>query len=211
MGNEHGCIYVDGSFLFASIERVKRTHPELASSKLNVAILSRALHNTFAENIGLNLRTNYYFRTKDERIASMLTVPPPHGQSGHWQIKECGINLRGMKPVPTEVLDQLPKQYRDLYPRAEKGLDMELACDALLLAASGRVQSFVFLIGDRDFMPLLTAVQRLGSNTYIAGLDVQQHVPSELLNLADRYATLEGWLNQIFAYTPQPPPVIASP
>lgn len=202
MNNDRGCHFVDGSFLFASIERVKRDHPELKNSKLNIASLSLRLSMEFSHNFPLNLRVVYYFRTGDSRIDTELTIPPRHGQRGHWQIKQCGINLKGIKPVPAKILDKLPEEYRDLYPKAEKAVDMELACDALLFAASGRVQNFVFVINDRDYLPLLSSIQRLGANTYIAGLDVRQKVQESLLNLADKYATLEAYLPFIFDYAP---------
>jgi uncharacterized LabA/DUF88 family protein len=131
----------------------------------------------------------------------LLTIPPLHGQTGHWQIKECGHNLKGAKTIPEAELSKLSEEYRDIYPRGEKGVDMELACDALTLAANGAAQCFVFMINDRDFVPLLQAIQRFGANTYIAGLDIRQKVQDSLLSLADRYVTLEPHLNNIFDYT----------
>jgi uncharacterized LabA/DUF88 family protein len=195
----NGCYYIDGSFLFQSIERIKKDHPELTSSSLNIAILSERLMDAFQENINSSLRVIYYFRVKDPRIKNLI-IPPVHGNTGHWQIKECGINVKNIRPIPTSVLDKLPERYRDLYPRAEKGLDMELACDALMLAASGKVQNFVFMINDRDYVPLLTSLQRLGANTYLAGLDLKQKMHNSLLNLSDNYRTLEVHLHQIFDY-----------
>jgi uncharacterized LabA/DUF88 family protein len=202
MNSERGCFFVDGSHLFASTERVKQQHPELKSSKLNIAKLSGYLTDTFGENFNSSVRVIYYFRKNDTRIKDSLTIPPLHGERGHWQIKECGENLKGQKPIPTDILDQLPEEYRDMYPRAEKGVDMELACDALLLAAQGTVRSFVFVINDRDYIPLLAAIQRLGLNNYLSGLDVRQKIQEKLLNLSDRYLTLETHLNDIFDYSP---------
>jgi len=207
MNNDHGCYYVDGSYLFASIERIKHDHPELKDCKLNIAKLALHLQTQFGSNFHSSLRVVYYFRTKDPRIKEKLTIPPIHGQRGHWQIKECGTNVKGIKPIPATILDKLPEKYRDLYPRAEKGLDMELACDALLLAAGGRVECFVFIINDRDYIPLLNSIQRLGANTYLAGLDAKQKIQDSLLNLADRYVTLESYLHEMFDYVP---PIVES-
>ncbi|TAH33194.1 NYN domain-containing protein [Candidatus Saccharibacteria bacterium] len=206
--NDVGYFYVDGSFLFASIERVKRAHTELKDSKLNISELSGELSQLFNSNISQSIRVNFYFRKADPRIKTMLTIPSIHNAPGHWRIIECGTNLKGQKILPSEVIDTLPAEYRDTFPRAEKGVDMELACDALLLAAGGKVNSFVFVINDRDYIPLLQSIQRLGANTYIAGLDIRQKVQDDLLKFADRYLTLESNLNRIFDYEP---PITDSP
>jgi len=205
--NEHGIFYVDGSHLFACIERVKRDHPELASSKLNIERLTFNLITIFRNFIGSGIRITYYFRKDDDRIKKYLTISPLHGLHGHWQIKQCGYNLRRSKAILASELDKLSEEYRDIYPRAEKGVDMELACDALSLAAGRTAQSFVFLIDDRDYLPLLQAIQRFGANTYIVGLDIKQKVQDSILELADSYLTLEPYLYDIFDYRP---PVVES-
>ena len=63
---------------------------------------------------------------------------------------------------------------------------MRLACDALSTAAMGRITDFLFMLDDRDYIPMLEAIQRFGCCTYLTTLDDQP--PNKmLLDIADRY------------------------
>ncbi len=78
----------------------------------------------------------------------------------------------------------------------EKGLDMRIACDALSTAAMGRIQNFVFMINDRDYLPLLEAIKRFGCCTYITSLDLESP-QDKLLNAADHYIDMKESLKYI--------------
>lgn len=85
--------------------------------------------------------------------------------------------------------------------RAEKGLDIKLACDVLTLVSSGRVRNIIFLVNDRDYIPLFEAVQDLGGNTYLTALDSSQKIQKGLANLSDKFLTLDNELDNIFGIT----------
>lgn len=199
MQNEVGATYIDGSYMFGAIDQIRVDYPELKESKLNVDKLTQYIGSKFSQNFTSSLRVTYYIKINDGRIKTHLTIPQHHGSRGHWQIKECGVSLKG-KTIPETYLNKLPERYRDIFPRAEKGLDMELACDSLLLAAGGRITCFVFMINDRDYLPLLKAIHRHGANTYVVGLDVKRKIQQSILDLCDRYLTLEESLYDIFDY-----------
>ena len=63
---------------------------------------------------------------------------------------------------------------------------MRLACDALSTAAMGRITDFLFMVNDRDYIPMLEAIQRFGCCTYLTTLD--DAPPNKtLLDISDRY------------------------
>lgn len=200
-----GYFIVDGSRLFSSIHEIWRTRTEFKDKKLSIGRLAEALMRKWSIYIGATIRVIYYFKQNDSRLKTMLIVPETEspGQKDHWQIKECGESI---KSVPEEELQKLPEQYRDHFTRAEKGLDIKLACDVLILVATGKASSIVFLVNDRDYIPLLEAIQYLGGNVYLTALDSAQKIQKGLANLCDKYLTLDDELENIFGVVRQPEP-----
>lgn len=143
----------------------------------------------------------YYFKKQDKRLNTMLEIPAADipGARDHFQVKECGENL---KSIPEEELQKLSPEYRDYFARAEKGLDTKLTCDVLLLVASGKASNIVFLVNDRDYVPLFNAIQDLGGNVYLTALDSKQNIQKGLANLCDKYLTLNSELDYIFDIQP---------
>jgi|TARA_B100002003_G_C14031831_1_gene497364 uncharacterized LabA/DUF88 family protein len=74
---------------------------------------------------------------------------------------------------------------------------MRIACDALSMAAMGRLQDFVFMINDRDYLPLLDTIQRFGCCTYITSLD-SKPPQIKLLDSCDYYIDMKTNLDDIF-------------
>ena len=127
----------------------------------------------------------------------MLEIPETKcpGEKDHWQIKECGESIRA---IPEDELQKISFQYRDHFARAEKGLDTKLTCDALLFVANNRASNIVFLVNDRDYIPLFEAIQDLGGNIYLTALDGSQEIQKGLANLCDKYLVLDNELDNIF-------------
>jgi uncharacterized LabA/DUF88 family protein len=65
----------------------------------------------------------------------------------------------------------------------QKGVDVQLAVDALEHAARGNMEKAVLLTGDLDFEPLLNSLARMGVRTRL--IYVSQHAPLELRQAAD--------------------------
>lgn len=194
---------VDGSHLFSSIHEVWRKRPSYLNRKLNINALTQALRRKWSIHVGPVTRVTYYFKESESRIRTMLTVPQSEipEQKDHWHIAYCGKNLRAL---PDSQRERLSPQYRDYFARGEKGLDIKLACDALVLASAGRASHMVFLVNDRDFLPLFEAIQYFGVSTYLTALDSKQKVRKELAILCDRYITLDSELDSIFGVVEQP-------
>jgi len=193
---DKGYFLIDGSRLFSSIHEIWRTKPKFNNKKLNIGSLKDALMRKWSINVGATIRIVFYFKQNDKRLKTMLIIPDATnpGEKDHWQIKECGQSL---KAVPDEELQRLSEKYRDHFMRTEKGLDIKLACDALILVATNKASNIVFLVNDRDYIPLFEAIQYLGGNVYITALCDHKIQPG-LVNLSDRYLTLDDELDSLF-------------
>lgn len=68
--------------------------------------------------------------------------------------------------------------------REQKGVDVQLAVDAMEHAARANLTHALLLTGDLDFEPLVSSLVRLGIHTHV--LYVPQHAAKELLRSADQ-------------------------
>ncbi len=202
--DERGYFIIDGSRLFSSIHELQRTKPEFAERRLSIPLLTEALMRQWSLWVGTTIRVVYYFKQNDNRLKTMLDIPEVDepGKKDHWQIKECG---EAIDAVPDDQLQRLDAQYRDHFARSEKGLDGKLICDVLMLVANGRASNIVFLVNDRDYIPLFESIQELGGNTYLTALDSSQNIQKRLAKLADKYLTLDSELDAIFGAAQQLP------
>lgn len=201
--DNRGYFIIDGSHLFSSIHESQRTKTKYAGKKLSVPLLTEALMRKWSLWVGVTIRVVYYFKQNDNRIKTMLEIPEADepGKKDHWQTKECG---EAIDAVPDDELQKLSSQYRDHFARSEKGLDGKLICDVLMLVASGKASNIVFLVNDRDYIPLFESVQLLGGNTYLTALDGSQKIQKKLAKLSDKYLTLDSELDSIFGVIKQP-------
>jgi len=197
--DKRGYFLIDGSHLFSSIFAIRRKRQKFKNRKLNISVLSRVLMNKWAFDVEPAVRATFYFKKGDSRLKTMLKIPKTNkpGEKNYWQIEECA---EGLKAIPEKYLQKLPKKYRDQYKR-EKGLDVKLACDALILISSGKAQNIVFLVDDRDYIPLFRAVQYLGANVYLTSLSGTPNIQEKLTDCCDRYLTLDDELDSIFGIT----------
>ncbi len=201
--DNRGYFIIDGSRLFSSIHEIQRTKLEFKERKLDLVKFSEALKRKWSIYVGPIVRIIYYFKQNDKRIKTMLEIPEMDtpGQKDHWQIKECGESIGA---IPEDELQKISPQYRDHFMRSEKGLDIKLACDVLLLVSGGRAGNIVFLVNDRDYIPLFDAILSLGGNVYLTALDGSQTIQTGLVKFADKYLTFDSELEDIFGITRQP-------
>ncbi|MCL5735490.1 MAG: NYN domain-containing protein [Actinobacteria bacterium] len=79
--------------------------------------------------------------------------------------------------------------------RKQKGVDVQLAVDALEAALSGAVGSIAIASGDGDFAPLAAAIRRAGPQVVV--ISFENALSNELRSAADRVILLpdrpEGW------------------
>ncbi|MHC4182746.1 MAG: NYN domain-containing protein [Planctomycetota bacterium] len=191
-----GLILIDGSYLFCSITRLRTKGIIADNMLLNISTFSGMLLGKWLTYINEAVRVTYYFRKNDERIGSLLYIPEfdKPGAKCHWEIIECADTV---STIPSEEINKLSPKWRDSFARGEKGLDMRIACDSLSIAAMGRIHNFVFMINDRDYLPLLESIKRFGCCTYITSLDTESP-QDKLLKAADYYIDMKEYINKIF-------------
>lgn len=195
--DNRGYFIIDGSHLFASIFELRRKNANYKNTKLNVGKFSEALMRTWNLNIGSMVRCIIYVKTGEKRIDELLdlgAVDKP-GEKNHWRVKKCGQTIQS---IPDEELQKIDEKYRDHFLRAEKGVDIQLTCDTLMLASNARASNFVFLVNDRDYIPLFESLHSLGANIYLTELSSQLQLQESLIDLADKYLTLDSELDNMF-------------
>lgn len=72
--------------------------------------------------------------------------------------------------------------------KEQKGVDVQLAVDALEAAKSGSVDVIALIAGDADFVPLVEAIRRAGPHVFVIAFN--SSVALDLKNAADRYYSL---------------------
>jgi uncharacterized LabA/DUF88 family protein len=188
--------FIDGSHLFSAIAEIRKLD-EFKDKKLDIGAFSEALTNTFSRYTQATIRATFYFKENDKRLKSLLIIPKATipGAKNHWKIVECG---KSVGAIPDEQLQKLDPKYREYLPRAEKGLDIRLVCDALFLVSNNKASDIVLYINDRDYIPFLESAQNLGANVYLVGLDSRQNIQKDIASISDMYLTLDPYLNTIF-------------
>lgn len=197
-----GYFIIDGSHLFASIFDLQRKITTYKDKKLIVSIFSEALMRKWSLHIGAMVRCIIYVKKGEKRIQQLLEIGSTNipGNKSHWRIKECGQSIQS---IPQTQLQKIDSRYRDHFLRAEKGVDIQLTCDTLMLAASGKASNFIFLVNDRDYIPLFESLQQLGANVYLTDLSAKLKMQKSLIDISDKYLTLDDELDAIFGVSQQ--------
>lgn len=188
---------IDGSCLFAAIRELQRNRIELKDKKLQINKFSDALINKWRLYVRETIRIVFYFKKNDSRIKNMLFVPDTTipGTKNHWLIKEYAESNR---TIPENELEKLSKKYHDVFPRAEKGLDIKLVCDTLQLVATEKADNIVLYVNDSDYIPLFETLQNLGVNVYLTSIDSKKKINKKLAELADAYLAFDEEIDYIF-------------
>ena len=116
---------------------------------------------------------------------------------------ECKARIERMQALHDHISSQPGYHVREGHVRKspqkkkqeQKGVDVQLAVEALEHAARGNMQLAVLLTGDLDFEPLLLSLARMGVRTRL--IYVPQHAAQELRNAADEIqkVTLEHFFD----------------
>jgi len=85
-----------------------------------------------------------------------------------------------------EFVETVPEEHRDRMPRSEKGVDIQICCDALQLAAASLIYRLFLLTNDFDFIPLCETLKCFGANISLMLLPGRP-VNSELVPACDSY------------------------
>jgi uncharacterized LabA/DUF88 family protein len=67
-------------------------------------------------------------------------------------------------------VESVPAEWRDRVSKSEKGVDIEICCDALKLASASRLDRLFFFSNDDDFLPMCRALKEFGANVSLIHL-----------------------------------------
>lgn len=192
---------IDGSALIAQIKRARSCDKDLLNKKLNLTKFIEYFHNALNElHSGDYKRCTFYFASGDEKRVKEYIIPLEYKKPGSLrdiEEKYCGKKLKDSKNFES-WLNAVPSRYKDLIKR-EKGVDVQICCDALQLAGTGRLDRLFLLTNDSDFIPLCRTIKALGANISLLALSEYTNINQELVKETDSYDVIDQInLNRIF-------------
>jgi uncharacterized LabA/DUF88 family protein len=188
-GNNY--LFFDGSSLIFQIRHLQNARGVFKGHKLDTNSLVRifATNPWMRDVMGEGYRRAvFYFAKEDKQVEQYLTLPDftTANTVRDIEIRPCG----GKLPRSTkfdEFLKKVPDEFLDRFQKSEKGVDIEICCDALQLAATGRLDRLFLLTNDSDFLPLCRKLKELGANVSLLRLSDSRPVNKELAQACDSY------------------------
>ena len=158
---ERVMVFVDGGYLRKTMKDLFH-NDEVDWIKLRDFFVRK--YNIPAQPFRANLIRIYYY---DAQVA--------HGDAEYKQESLYFRKIRGKKQYSLRLGEAVRGGHGDL---RQKGVDILIAIDALSKAYQNHYEAAIFLMGDRDFIPLIKAVKDAGKKTY--GLYYRRTAAKEL-------------------------------
>jgi cold shock CspA family protein len=168
-------LFIDGTWLYSNTPRLAADYG-LSDLRLDYGALPTVLGEEVAEQLGLRevdvVRT-YLFGSYAENVD-----PQDHDtarrrqdfyvmlrEEFHYEVEVFGIDYRGRR------LRRVDRDQEDPFEPREKCVDIALATAMVYYAAIPQAYDIaVVVLGDRDYVPVLQAVRRLGKRVAIASI-----------------------------------------
>lgn len=135
-------------------------------------------------------RITFYFPKGDETaIGEYLGIPDLQkpGEVRDLHFKFCGHKLKKSAEFDKFVEESVPAKFQSRFSKSEKGIDIEMCCDALRLASASRIERLFLFSNDGDFIPFCRTLKEFGANVSILHLSEVIPPNGELLQEADSY------------------------
>lgn len=211
---EANYFFIDGSALLAQIRQLQRAEPSFRGRRICAKSLAKHLMESLPDLHGQEYkRITFYFPTGDESAVEERIVVPDFkkpGEARDIHFKYCGQKLKRSAEFDKFVEQSVPAKFHDRFAKSEKGIDIEMCCDALKLASAGRVERLFLLSNDGDFIPFCRAMKEFGSNISIIHLSEAVNPNSDLLREADSYDVISLDNLQHLFMPPLDPQTLAS-
>ncbi|UNC15904.1 NYN domain-containing protein [Acidiphilium multivorum] len=201
--------FIDGSALMAQIRQLQRAEPTYRNRKLCVReFMQYQMHALPELHNHSYKRATFYFANGDDANINEYLLLPDHripGTIRDIQLKYCGHKLKKSAEFDKFVEENVPPKFHDRFSKSEKGIDIEMCCDALRLASANRLNRLFILTNDSDFIPLCRTIKEFGTNISILHLSCSNPPNTELLREADTYDVVSpNGLNRMFLSPPVP-------
>jgi len=148
----------------------------------------------------------FYFVQDDERLRSMVKLPDATrpGEISDVRIEYCGKRIQQFERAKAWLDEHnAPDHVRECLYRSEKAVDTQICCDALQLAASGKLDRLFLYTNDFDFVPLCRVIRQLGANINLFRLRAES-VNTELVSECDAFHVMgDDELRQCFQISTQ--------
>jgi len=198
--------FIDGSALLSQVRTLWKNDATFNWRRLNPIPFVKYLTLSFPD-LGSTIykRAEFYFPVGEPSLKTYLVVPESTapGIIRDVHFKECGEKLD--RSVAYEAwLDTVPPQWKDRCVKSEKGVDIEICCDALRLASLGKMDRLFFFTNDRDYIPLCKTLKDFGVNVSLIHLSRFTNPNKLLAQECDSYDLLPAeYLKEIFEKNPQ--------
>lgn len=161
--------FIDGSALLADIARCRRElgYPEHMKFDLRCLVRYFSGPKFSPWHYGSYRRFVFYFVSGDARLETDVIVPQAHlpGDHNDTRIEYCGKRIPGYKKAHDWLRDKnAPDFVQESLYRSEKAVDTRICCDAMHLAATGKMDRLFLYTNDYDFVPLFHSLRILGCN-----------------------------------------------
>lgn len=195
--------FIDGSALRAQIHQLQRAKPAYKGRKLCPRkFLSHFMSSLHDLHQGSYKRATFYFPKGDEAAVEEYIQVPNHRRPGEVRdlhFKFCGQKLKKSAEFEKFVKESVPLKFQSRFSKSEKGIDIEMCCDALRLASAARIERLFILTNDGDFIPLCRTIKEFGANISIIHLSEATPPNDDSLREADSYDIITpGALDAMF-------------
>ena len=185
---------IDGSALLSQIRQLQKAEPAFKNRKLCPKRFIAHFIGAFPHLHGGGYkRATFYFPKGDESAIDDFLCVPDHRKPGEIEdlhFKFCGYKLKRSGDFDRFVEEMVPPKWHDRFQKSEKGMDIEMCCDALKLASSSKVDRLFLLTNDGDFVPFCRAIKEFGANITIVHLSGSGSPNGELLREADTFSVI---------------------
>jgi uncharacterized LabA/DUF88 family protein len=198
--------FIDGSTLTAQIRQLRRKDRSYANRLLDPQLFIAHFRDELGD-LGSNeyKRATFYFPKGDEVATQLYLKMPDHKRPGlvrDLHFKFCGVKLKGTAAFTKFVEEKVPRKYQNRVNRSEKGIDIEICCDALKLASASRLERLFILTNDDDFAPLCRALKEFGANVSLIHLSDVIAPNQSLLSETDSYDVIPEKALQAMFFPP---------
>jgi len=193
--------FIDGSALLAQVRTLWKKEVGYNWRRLDPLKFINNLQFSFPDLGSANYkRAEFYFPVGEQNLDTYLQMPKSitPGLVRDVHFKYCGEKLNRADAYET-WLETVPPQWKDHCIKSEKGVDIEICCDALRLASLGKMDRLFLLTNDRDFIPLCKTLKEFGVNISLIHLSKFTNPNKRLTDECDSYDLLRPeYLEQIF-------------
>jgi len=184
-------LFFDGSSLISQIRQLQEQQGVYKGHLLDPIRLVQQFtrSSSVRDIIGTGYkRAVFYFADGDASVEKFLQIPDrtQPGLVRDIEFRFCGEKLPHSKKLD-EFIESVPDEFRDRFTKSEKGVDIEICCDALQLTATGNLERLFLLTNDSDFLPLCRKIKEFGANISLLRLSTARPVNKDLVELCDSF------------------------